>query len=650
MSTRLQVLSLRIRVADDGWQDPYELDAPVVAIVGPVDTGKSSFVDCIAFALGKDIDAFRGAVHAHLREVEICIQVDSGIYTLRRARKTSSYIEVFDATGTLLDQFPVKPKEERQTVGSWLLEQLGLDDKFASVRLPGGKGIDFYNGLLPYCYLTQDDIDRHVIQSPRYDTTRLMVLKLLLNLTTPERERLNGLIRDVGNEIDKRRRQAQLIKEFLSESESTNLDAITDQVNQLKLKESEAAARLEKWKTDARAASQLDEFERQRIVNGRKAVGDAEQLLDNIRKRYEAAHSRLMACREALETLSGLETQSPDDRPTLRLAWRNDCPICNSDISNRTPRPGCCYLCGELLPGENHPAERKHLESAYSEAMTEETTVAKAMSEANTRAQASRTVLRRLLKEGDERAGDVVTPYVDAIAHASSDLARIRGELISIERIVDSHDRLSKKFGDIAELEEKQKVWRSQVVETDQLESLEDVVLSLNEIFRRIVQGIELPHATGQARLDPENLMPLVDEQKFAQRGGGARAAVSIAYSLTLLFYTLENELAHLPGLLIIDSPQKNFGSNKVDKALAHRVYDRFLDYTSELRGIDKGRFHRPFQLIIVDNDIHPDIRRRVKVHQFDRDDGFIRNLTDPHRTSGWGEQLALDGSTNGSE
>ena len=90
MSTIFKVLSVRIRTAE-GWQEPYHLDAPVVAIVGPVDTGKSSLVDCIAFAMGKEIEEFRGAVHTHLREVETHIQVGSGAYILRRPKNEFVY-------------------------------------------------------------------------------------------------------------------------------------------------------------------------------------------------------------------------------------------------------------------------------------------------------------------------------------------------------------------------------------------------------------------------------------------------------------------------------------------------------------------------------------------------------------------------------
>jgi hypothetical protein len=51
---------------------------------------------------------------------------------------------------------------------------------------------------------------------------------------------------------------------------------------------------------------------------------------------------------------------------------------------------------------------------------------------------------------------------------------------------------------------------------------------------------------------------------------------------LALLTYTLETDPAMLPSLLIIDSPQKNFGTNENDQLLVHRVYQRFLDLMAD--------------------------------------------------------------------
>ena len=229
-------------------------------------------------------------------------------------------------------------------------------------------------------------------------------------------------------------------------------------------------------------------------------------------------------------------------------------------------------------------------------------------------------------RQFDDLTRDGITPYVEMISHASAELARIEQELASLDRIQEAHSRLCQDLDDIAEMEKEQSERRQRlVVDGTKVRPLKDVVGHLNGSFRKIIRGINLPNSTGGARLDPATLLPLVDEQEFQRRGGGARAAVSIAYSLTLLTYAREQADAKLPAFLMVDSPQKNLGSNKHDTALSRRVYERFIDYMSEVSADE--RFRRPFQLIIVDNDIPPDIARRMKVVSFDHGNGFIRDL-----------------------
>lgn len=233
VATKLQIRHLRIRTVG-GWQDPYDLDHPVVAVIGPVDTGKSSMLDCITFGLGGEVEDFRGAVDKHLREVEVGIQVRTGAFTLRRTRRTQSRVDVFDATGTIERTLYIRGRGDQPSISDWLLEQMGLDDLLASVRLPDGRNLDFSSGLLPYLYRAQDDIDRHIIRPARDDVSRLAVLRLLLNLTSPEAERLLGEIRDADNEIVRLARQSRMIREFLAGSPAGGQEALNHEIAELR--------------------------------------------------------------------------------------------------------------------------------------------------------------------------------------------------------------------------------------------------------------------------------------------------------------------------------------------------------------------------------------------------------------------------------
>jgi len=638
VSTAMQICQLRIRTSR-GWQDPYKMDKPVVAIVGPVDTGKSSFLDCVAFALGRDVEEFRGAVNRELREVEILVRFASGTYMLRRSRRTSSHVEILDAVGTLEQRLPIRMREGGpQTISDWLLQQLGLIDTLASVRLPGDKTLDFSSALLPYCYLTQNDIDRHIIRPPRDDAARLVVLKLLLNLTTPEAERLAGQIRDADNEIVRRTRQASLIGEFFAESPTMHPGALSDELERLRTSEAAAASWLQSLKDDARAASPSADPDRQRVFEARGDVAEYELELDKVQKLHDHETNNMMSIREALAALVALEERSPDDRVSLRLTYPQ-CPACESETTDRRVPPGHCHLCCQPLAGAVHSAERRRLSAAHQQSTARLLALDSELRTAADQADAARGELANLLKKLDIQARDGVMPYVDRIATAAANLAEIQGRIATLGRLHETHDRLREQYDQIDELELKQAERRQRVVGNAGLEAAEEVLGRLNTIFRRVVQGIDLPHATGRARIDPDTLLPLVDEQTFGQRGGGARAAVSVAYSLTLLTYALENNLANLPALLIIDSPQKNFGANKDDKALAQRVYARFLDYMAERVGWSQ-QFRRPFQLIIVDNDLHAGIKKRIDIIEFTHDRGFVRELADPHGNPGELRQL----------
>lgn len=625
MAARLQVRHVRVRTAR-GWQEPYDLDDPVVAIIGPADTGKSSLLDSVAFAMGRDADGFRGVVDKHLREVEVGIRTRTGAYLLRRSRRGASRVEVTDESGTSLGRLPVKDgSDSGQSISSWLLEQVGLDDEFSAVRLPGGKTLDFPTALLPYCYLTQWDIDRHIIASPRMDDARHRVLRLALNLTTVQYERLSAEIKDADSDIARRRRRAMEIAAFLDDSAATRSGAVQEEIRVLREQEADARAWLAQVRQEVGAATRSAERERNLVREAREEVADAEASLDTLRKRHRSAQDRVGEWESALRELLSQEEAAArvPVRPHLAELF---CSNCGSSLHDRIPAPGQCYVCLGPLPPHRREAERARIEGNLGVAREDANQLEAQVLESHERAERAFENLQALIRVLDDRTRDGVTPYVAAISQATAELARIRQELSSLDRIQDAHSRLRRQFDEIAEMEKEQAERRQRlVINAANVRPLEDVLDHLNGLFRRIIRGISLPNSTGMARLDPETLLPLVDEQEFRKRGGGARAAVSIAYSLMLLTYTREQDDAKLPAFLMVDSPQKNLGSNEDDMALSRRVYQRFIDYMGELDA--NKRFQRPFQLIIVDNDIPADIARQMKVVHFRRGSGFIRDL-----------------------
>ncbi|WP_338600769.1 AAA family ATPase [Saccharopolyspora sp. SCSIO 74807] len=630
MATQLQIRWIRIRT-EQGWQAPYDLDSRVVAIVGVADTGKSSLLECICFALGGDIREFRGAVDRHLLEVEIGIRLPTGSYQLRRSRKDISRVCLSDESGTPVRPLPVRPKGSTPTISEWLLEQLGLLEKFSSVRVERVGPLDFPTDLLPYLHLNQSDIDRHIIRSQRHDRPRLVTLKLLLNLTTSEHERLTGEIEEIGKEISKLFERAETVREFLAESASTDRAAVEEELAAVRAARCRALDELAAAKETARTATGDSEQLRARRLAAQREVAASDRELDEIHREHAACVAELERVEDALAHLDGLAATDPQDRATLPLIESN-CPACRTDLTDRVPDPGRCYLCTSLLPGEEYPAQRRPLIRSQERLLARRAELENSAAEAETAAGRVRENLRQVDETLEWEAASGLAPFVDRLAALSAEAARLQAAEEALKRTLAAHDRLADRYRKIEEQQTllgKRKQQRA--LAGADVEDPEQVRSVLTGIFQHIVHSIGLPNATGHAWIDKDKWGPVVDGQKFTQRGSGARAAVSIAYSLALLTYSLENENVAAPTLLMVDSPQKNYGANTHDKKLAYRVYGRFLDLMDDRRSWGNDRFARPYQVIIVDNDIDQGVADRILVHRFDREQGFIRDLAEPH-------------------
>lgn len=631
----------RVEIQDRrGWQVPYDLDSRLVGIIGPIDRGKTSMVDCIDYVFGRGV-RFRGAVDAHMLAVRVRMRIGDGTFVLQRDRNRQGKVHVWDRGGDLVGRFPIKDSGDEQCLSDWLLAQLELEDTFASVRLPGNKSLDFATDMVPYLHIRQEDIDRFVIRPGSSDAARVIVLKLLLHLTSPDLQRVVGRIRDTDNEIKRKREKAKEIADFLSSSEDTNAETIEADLHRLRDEKVAAAAWLATVRDGARRATQFATPLRERVEQAREHLSATEAAADRVRKRWRAAEGKVNDLKESLRVLSESERESSHDRHRLPFEY-STCPACAGDLSDRAVEPGHCSVCTLLLPDSARVNEKTHLRAALESAEVDLTTVERDARSAETAEGRERDHLDAISRELDEQTRNAVAPYIDNLAAATAEVKSIDRQLSTLERIRTPHRRLAERQVAIDALRaERERLDSERLRLEGRLQPPADVIGELNRKFKKIVRDFDLPWSSGRARLDPDTLAPVVDEQEYDERGGGARTAVSVAYSLALLLHALADpERFHLPTLLIIDSPQKNLGRNDHDEDLAQRIYEQFILYTDQMRDLYGGRYEH-FQLIIVDNDIPRSIRRRFKIHEFDAD-GFIRDLQHPHGVPESGEQLRL--------
>lgn len=624
MGKVLRLLQLRIRTGQ-GWQEPpYDLDAQIVAITGPADTGKTSFAEALRFGLGEDIDNWRGEVDRHLREVELQIRLATRTYTLRRARSSRSVVTVTDEVGDLEGRYPVYAEPGRRGLSDWLLEELGLAEDFAAT---GGQ-LNFHNGILPFLFLDQDHIDQYIVMPEKQDAVRIAALKLMFGLTNPAQQARLTRIRQLDSEIRSREDKARIVARFLDDHHVTTAATVQTELASMTARRAEAEQRVQQLRAAANAGVVDADRWQTRLREANAVVAEAERALATANAKHDEAREYLSKINDGLRALSLLEDADPPPRATLSIPLGDThCTRCEQQIMV-TREPGACLQCGQALPGHKQLALRIRLQQQHQEATGEVTAAKDRLLIAQRVAEQAAVAMRELLAANHEQTKDAVAPHLDAVAAAAAELATTTQRVIDLRELADSLQRLTADRATIAELRQR----RTELAEDPAVAGVGihragDVFDWLNDTFHATLEAIKLPGYQGRAYIDPDQLLPYIDGMPFKARGGGGRTAVSIAYSLTLLTEAVEDDLTILPGMLVIDSPKKGLGAtNKDDREFARRLYERFIE-AMQRRGLSRdGRYERPFQLIIIDND-KPIVTGVKIIHTFTRGDGFIKNL-----------------------
>ncbi|GAA0532378.1 hypothetical protein GCM10011581_16950 [Saccharopolyspora subtropica] len=615
MPVTLRFLKLAIET-DTGWHE-RNLDAQVLGIVGPVNTGKSSLLDSCMYCLGRDVP-FRKAMRRHVRAIELTALVGDEVVRLRRAQGSrKNLVEVRDQAGTLLQRLPVRATATHpETLSDWLLELLGLRGGFAAVRLGRSASSQLgFDDLLRYLYLPQDSLDQFILFPDGQDDRRRALFELLFGLTNPESEKLQGDIRRVEGQIRSARTKVRRFQEFLADSEATNADALASEVATLTRREADAVARLTRLRADARAADTAGEDLRRQLAAARSAADAAEKRVDEHR-----AHVR-----RARRALAAIDHELADQHQATASVER--CPACSADLAKRPVEPNHCGLCTQpLAPLEpadaaQHRAARENASQAVAEAEAR-------AEQARTEAEQAQAEVARLRQELDQRSAAALAPFTDAIAQATADLAAIRTRLGMLPRLQEPHERIRAMQDEILVLQDELDELHARREEFDPLVVNKDQLFAtLDGEFRKAIGEQKLPWYAGRARLDPNTYLPVVDGQSFRDLGGGVKCAVAVAYSVALMSYAISYGPCDLPMLLVIDSPRKNVGNNVEDRALAHRIYRNFLNQIGA-----RGSITRSFQVILADNEMPEDIADQIEVIDFEYPhEPFIPGIADPH-------------------
>jgi hypothetical protein len=595
----------QVVISSTGGVRTLDFAHPVVCIYGPIDTGKTTLVDCIKYPLGLPVD-WRQVPSERLTSVTVHLRIEGMDIALRRSAVadpgTVELISPYDGKVEELLDATAQPDSGRRVVGEVLLDLLGLSELFApltAVALLGNGARLTFAQLYAVNHLSQDMVDGTEAVRGQANTAQSYktVVELVLGLIDAEMRVLAARRDDLSQTVSQFKRRTETISEFLTGSAAE----LEEELTRSRSEERQTLTALEELKGRMRAATTFADPLRQRVAA-------LEGTHSRAREEEKAAQAAVSLAQRAVQRAQ----RQPGTDPVLR------CPSCTQSLTSRVVPQGACSLClCELDPGARNEAAAA-AEAALATAQQRAVEAAKATGETG-------DALAQARAELEERTRLETGPMAGQIEQLSAAHAAARTRTGMLERQLDPHRRLLELQRALRAAEEELRGVREDIKTRKNLLSGRQTTLAeIEEQFAAIIGGLSLPGEPG-ARIDHNSLLPKVRAGKLTKVGHGVRTAINVAYRMTLLSHALVTGATDLPSLLIIDSPRKNVGYGNEDQQLIARLYAHFLDH---IAGARSGTPHaRPHQVIIVDNDLPSlpaQLRRQMHTIELTRDNPLV--------------------------
>jgi AAA domain len=626
VSTAMRIESVRLIAAERSYE--WKFEPGVNIVVGPVGVGKTSLLELIHWGLGGTA-RLSGAVEAVGRQLALTVRIgEQRLMLLRGIRHKKNQVAVHDVEGSPITVLRVGQPAEANSVSKFLLDQL----KVPAVRVPrsrrnpAGKHTTVsFNDLYSYMYLPQTEIDRSTINHLEgvRDPKRRSTFEVIYGLIDAEMAKLQVEIGNLSEEISRAKSSIAEIEQFV---EALELPAI--EVLEERLQSSERVLSLrERELADVRDG-----------MRGVGLAGSSRRRVEDLAAELNAALSDREAAATQCEELERLTSQiALDEQRTVRSMMAGTelagieyraCPRCLQDVSQREAPEGTCVLCHQQEPEslltvtledelERLRRQQRESEVLLADARGEDALLKKRVQELETSLTAARTA-------ADREAEDAVAPFVDQVGALSTEIGELRARLDGDQEGLRLHVELERRRTMLQKLVDRQAKLGSLL---DQEKERQQLALArvdeLSIAFDEILQSLQLPWYE-PSYIDPKNYLPMVGGKKLEDlSSGGMKVLVNDSYFLAGLAYALRvPEETHLPSLMVIDSPMKNFGAGEDDLSYSHRLY-RWLWALQKERGANR------FQLIIADNEI-PAEAEEFNIRRLSYEEPLIDDLPHP--------------------
>jgi hypothetical protein len=565
----------------DGWRS-------LSVIAGASASGKTSVIDYILYCLGGEEYPDHEEMKANVRSAALEVDMNGSVYTIERttvgtpSKFASVWAAELDNIGDAKEvRRTIEPPSDEESLSQWVLASFGL----GNIKLPVSPSkTDTALAALSI---------RDVFRAIYFANSRLDGENLVLEAGNPfvalkfrqTVDLIFGVADESISDIAQRLQAAERAEKEAEKSAKTLRSIVDDEYP-------EGPAGVDILAGNVRLDTERLRLE---IVELDRGVMQHQSATQSLRASVVVAESDLSgwALRVSnrvslIDRLNALAIQYGDDKRKLLFLKEAErlfdplhvthCPVCLSKLEKAPALvENHCTLCGqdvtEGAAGEVDGAEGPAAKSVLLERELASTSrrldqLVEYLGRLRTELrvfQASREAASEHaagLSRNLDSSADLPAPYLaqrDALsasfAGATSELSRLELGARLWQRVEEADKDLVLRTGQVALLRRER---RESVDRPDRT----TVITALSKRFAEILEAFQYPKLS-DAWLD-DKLVPHVRGLHYTKASSGGRTLISVAWALTLHETAYERD-ANWPGLLFIDSPQKNLGANQLD-------------------------------------------------------------------------------------
>ncbi|MDK1329124.1 hypothetical protein [Arthrobacter sp. zg-Y1143] len=636
---RLRLLGAT-RSFDVDFRESNGLARSLSIIAGRTNTGKTSVLRFIEYALGAKTFPNHSEVLRQVRSVALELQTPDGLFTLERALGANtatlfpSDIDSFDAVtaSTLV----IDPTGHPNSVSHLLLATVGLQDvKLKESPTQDESGTDRlgFRDVMGVClYLNERIGSQQLLHSGNFmkELKLRQVVDAIYGVHDSNQAELARRIKEAQAALDHQHRAVELLQEFVGQQQPKSLTALEVEADDLDKELREIDGELRKLgKREAAASAFASELRSRHSELAARAAKKDALVRDRLSLISRFGSLRAQYADDVRKLTLFVEAESAFDLLSVEV-----CPACfNPLLEAPNQDNGTCSLCHQsTLPPQldGHEPERtasnrsdgskqharRELRTAkrrykelddYWHRLNEELPALRQAAEAAAFAEAEAG------SSLDEATHEALTPFLGE----RNELQRRRqAALVSRSEVTNG---IKLRAGLAARLTNLDRARRSldslRQEQRDKKErpDREAVLRQISERYAQILIEIQYPKVMQDGVLSPyldEKLVPFVRNQHFKEASSGGQVLVSLAWMLSVFEIAYELNAGH-PGVLLIDTPQKNLGGAADDAEFAdihliERVYAHLVEWLSSAGA--------GAQVIVVDNTPPNNVEEHVVV------------------------------------